>query len=197
MIEIIKHKKYDGKKIARFTLKNKVVPKVPTRKEVIKIASNKWTEVEKRLDDIELWTIQGLSEKEISAMLGLAYSTFREYKKAYSALSETLAIGKIKRQEANSKVEQALYMKAIGYNYTEEKEIKLKETYYDDEGRACSNERVEVVKLKKHSPADVAAQKFWLTNRNKGEWKDNPHKVENDKKMLELKVKESERNDVF
>lgn len=159
--------------------------------------ASRWEDIEKSLDNIEVWTIQGFSEKEIANMLEISYSTFRAYKKAYSALFETLCRGKIKRQEADAKVEQALYMKACGYNYTEQKEVKCKDVYYDEEGRQCSTERVEVVEIQKHVQGDVAAQKFWLINKKKKVWQENPHKVENDKKLIALKEKEAERNDAF
>lgn len=155
--------------------------------------ANKWEEVEKSLDKIEVWIIQGLSEREIANMLDVSYSTFREYKRVYSALSNILCRAKIKRQEANSKVEQSLYMRATGYNYTEHKEVKCRDVYFDEDGNKCSKEHVVIVELQRHIPGDVAAQKFWLVNKKKQEWKDNPHKVENDKKLIAMKEKEIDR----
>lgn len=36
-------------------------------------------------------------------------------------------------------------------------------------------------------PADTVAIKFWLVNREKERWSDNPNKVEIDKELLELR----------
>ena len=51
-------------------------------------------------------------------------------------------------------------------------------------------EDVKISKVKKFARPDVVAQKYWLNNRKKAQWKDDPNKVENDKKALKLKEKE-------
>ena len=42
----------------------------------------------------------------------------------------------------------------------------------------------------RNSKPDLAAQKYWLNNRKKATWKDDPNKVEIDKKNIRLKEKE-------
>lgn len=154
--------------------------------------ANKWKKIEENLEKIEAWIIQGISEREVAASLGIAYSTFREYKKSKSALSETIEKAKLKRKEANGIVEQALYLKATGYNATETRAVKCKEEWYDEKGKKHTKEHVELVEETVHIPAEFAAQKFWLMNKEKTKWKDNPHKVDNDKKLLKLKEKAAE-----
>ena len=46
--------------------------------------------VEPRLQEIKAWACEGLTEEEISKNLHIAYSTFKEYKKKHSALSDVL-----------------------------------------------------------------------------------------------------------
>ena len=53
-------------------------------------------------------------------------------------------------------------------------------------------EDVKISKVKKYRGPDIAAQKYWLNNRKKAAWKDDPHKVENDRKSLKLREKEAE-----
>ena len=58
-------------------------------------------------------------------------------------------------------------------------------------------ENIVVVETEKEVPADVQAIKFWLINKEKGKWKENPSKVENDKKALKLKEKAIEANAIL
>ena len=51
-------------------------------------------------------------------------------------------------------------------------------------------EDVKISLVKKHKGPDVVAIRYWLNNRKKAQWKDDPNKVENDKKALKLKEKE-------
>lgn len=69
---------------------------------------------------IRKWAEQGASEKQIAKELGIAYSTFREYKKRYPAFSALL-----KEKDTGPLVEElrsALVKKAIGFEYKEKKE---------------------------------------------------------------------------
>jgi len=92
-------------------------------------------------------------------------------------------------------VENSLYKKATGYETKETVAAKVKDIYYDDKGNKCQKERLDTVEVVKEIPPDVTAIKFWLINRNKGRWKENPTKVEIDKALLELKKKEAEKGD--
>lgn len=126
----------------------------------------------------------GMSDKQIANNLKISYSTFRKYKKLNSALSEALCRGK---EIADEAVENALYKRALGYNVVEKKAVKVKRTKFKDSGEKYTDEEVEMVEEQKHIPADVGAQKFWLINRKRKEWKDNPHKASIDDKTLKLK----------
>ena len=69
---------------------------------------------------IRKWAEQGASERQIAKQLGIAYSTFREYKKRYPAFSALL-----KEKDTGPLVEElrsALVKKAIGFEYKEKKE---------------------------------------------------------------------------
>ena len=110
---------------------------------MITIAKSKYeTEVEPRFLEIEAWKRDGLTDEQIAKNLGIAYSTFREYKNKYSAFSAVLKKGK---EVADIEVENALFKRAIGYKYKE---------------------------VIKEMPGDVGAQIFWLKNRKSSKWKD-------------------------
>lgn len=153
------------------------------------------------LQTIEEWALQGMSQKDMAELLGMGYSTFRKIKQqnvALLALLKKCANQKKKLEEEQVKtVEESLYKRAIGYNYTETVPVKVKKEYFNEDGSKYTNEEVEVVKVTKHSPADIGAAKFFLLNKAKKVWQDNPHKVENDKKLLALKEKEAAKNEVF
>ncbi|WP_097025410.1 Xaa-His dipeptidase [Clostridium peptidivorans] len=144
--------------------------------------------IESHLDEIEQWVERGDTDKEISEKLGVAYSTYRKYKSVSVALKARIATAKDKK---NQEVEKALYKGCIGYAYYEEVATKVKEEYLAEDGQTIlSREDVKVVNVKKYKGPDLAAQKYWLNNKEKAKWKEDPHKVENDKKLTKLKEKE-------
>lgn len=155
------------------------------------MAKSKKDIILENLESIEIWAKQGMSEKQIAMNLKISYSYFREQKKSLSALSEALCRGKI---VADVAVENALYKRALGYDAVETVAVKVKSIYFDERDNKCQKEEVVTVDTIRHIPADPGAQKFWLINRQKDSWKDNPHKVINDKELLEIKKKLVEKD---
>lgn len=156
------------------------------------MAKSKWEDVSKRLGEVEMWASMGLSESQIAFNLGISRATLENYKRDHLDILESLKRGK---NQADFKVENSLYKKATGYETKETVAAKVKDIYYDDKGNKCQKERLDTVEVIKEIPPDVTAIKFWLINRNKGRWKENPTKVEIDKALLELKKKEAEKGD--
>ncbi|MHC1749461.1 MAG: hypothetical protein AB9856_14410 [Cellulosilyticaceae bacterium] len=143
---------------------------------------------------IEEWALQGMSQKEMAECLGIGESTFRKIKGQNVALLAVLkqcanTRKKVGEEQVKS-VEHSLFERAKGYEYTEEVAIKVKEEYYNSDGKKCSKEHIKIVERVVHVPADIGAAKFFLSNRSKKMWQDNPHKVENDKENLKLKKEE-------
>lgn len=122
------------------------------------------THVEPKLFLIECWARDGLIEEQIAKNLGIAYSTFRDYKNKYSALSAALKKGK---EVVDYEVENALLKRALGYDYTEEK-VEIERTA---NGKIKSQ---KVAQTLKHVPPDVGAAAFWLKNRRPDKWRDRP-----------------------
>lgn len=115
--------------------------------------SKYFTHVEPKLILIEGWARDGLTDEQIAKNLGIAYSTFREYKNKYSALSAALKKGK---EVIDYEVENALLKRALGYEYDEI-------TYENGE---------EVKRVTKQVAPDTTAQIFWLKNRKADKWRD-------------------------
>ncbi|EGT4908126.1 transposase [Clostridioides difficile] len=146
------------------------------------MAASKWeTHVKDKLPLIEGLARNGIPEEQIAKKLGVGYSTFRRYKEKYGALRAALKKG---REVVDFEVEGALIKRALGYSYTEEtRELK--------EGKDGEGAKLLLTKtVTKQVAPDITAQMFWLKNRKKEEWQNDPHKILNDKEALELRKKE-------
>ena len=104
---------------------------------------------------------QGLTQKQIAQNLGINEATLYDWLKKYPKLSEAIKKGK---EAAIEKVENALFKRAIGYDY---QEVKVYRTTRKD---GTVYERQEIVK--KHMPPDTTAIIFFLKNRAPDRWTD-------------------------
>ena len=109
--------------------------------------------VQPKLETIAGWAKNGLSHEQIARNLGVAESTFYEYKKQYPELSEALKRG---AEDAILEVENALFKSACGF-------------YYDEEALTKSGQVVEVTK---YSKPNVSAITFFLKNKRPEQWKE-------------------------
>ena len=115
-----------------------------------------WLEPEGLLK-IEGWARDGLTDEQIAHNMGIAYSTLREWRDSYSALSAALKRGK---EVVDRMVENALLKRALGYEYEE-----VSEKF---EGGVLTERKV----TKKQVVPDTTAQIFWLKNRKPIDWRD-------------------------
>lgn len=129
---------------------------------------------EENLIKVEAWAKSGLSEKQISQNMGIAYSTLKEWKKKYSALSASLKKGK---EVTDFEVENAMHKSAIGY-FVEETKTYITET------NGVQTKKIE--KYKKWIPPNSTAQIFWLKNRKPDVWMDRKAKDNDNKNDSEL-----------
>jgi len=139
----------------------------------------KWLEPDNLLR-IEAWCRDGLTEADIAKKIGVSERTLSQWKLDFPLILQALKRGK---EVVDVLVENALYKRAMGYEYSETKET----TYKDGEGKLFK--RVE--KFEKKMAPDVTAQIFWLKNRKKEEWRD-AQKKEHDEAVLALRKKELE-----
>lgn len=148
------------------------------------------THIKPNLFLIEHWVKDGLTDEQVAKKLNVAYSTFREYVKKYPELSVAL---KKSKEIVDYEVEESLYKKCIGSYAKETKAIKLKDVYYDEEGRKCVSERVEVVEVDTFIPPDTMAIAIWLNNRRPDKWRRNHNKEKLDEKKFEHEKKIDEK----
>lgn len=127
---------------------------------------SKWeSHVKGRLLTIKMWRQNGVIQKDICKNLGISHQALAVYKRAHPELRDVLNTGK---EDAVAKVVDALYKRAIGYTYEEEKTVGTKRA-----GEELVIGRIE--KTKKHVVPDVIAQMFYLQNRYSIDWKDRRH----------------------
>ncbi|MBW9154300.1 Xaa-His dipeptidase [Clostridium estertheticum] len=142
-------------------------------------------ELENQLPLIISMVKDSCSDKEIVEKLGISASTWKlkktQNKKIKEALDEIL-------DNRNQEVEEALFKCCTGYSYYEQVVTKVKEEVKNENGEITIKEDVKISNVKKYKGPDIAAQKYWLNNRKKVVWKDDPHKVANDRKITGLKA---------
>ena len=95
---------------------------------------------------------RGYTDTEACEIVGIHRDTLSEYRKVHLGLDEACRLGK---RAANALVENALYRRAIGYDFIE-----------------TTREGGVIIKTTtKHIAPDVAACMAWLTNRDGDDWK--------------------------
>lgn len=129
------------------------------------------TNVEPHLDEIREMACY-MTERQIAETLGVAYSSFRTYKKEYPALVDSLKKG---RQKLISDLRSTLIKKAKGFSYEEKKIIK--------EGGIVVREEIYV----KASTPDVAAINLALKNYDSDNWSNDPQALKLKQEELQLK----------
>lgn len=130
--------------------------------------------VKPMLIEIAVWCRNGMTEKELATQLGISVSALKKYKREHKELAKAMAYT---RPRADANVEDALFKRAIGYQFeevTKERVIvtdKYGNPIIDDNG--VPKTKMEVTKIvKKEVQGDVGAQQFWLKNRKPDVWRD-------------------------
>lgn len=144
-----------------------------------------------------------MTEQQIAESLGVAYSTWNDYKLKFPELTEVLKKG---RQNLVAELRSALIKKAVGYDYTETKEtterVKWPDELYDlmiDAG--FTPQQIGQARLVKTEVAhkimspDVAALNLALKNYDKENWANDPQMLKIREKELELKERQIENNE--
>ena len=99
---------------------------------------------------------KGFIDTEIADFFGVNIDTIYEWKKRHKEFSDALKSGK---RHCDAKVEDALYNRALGYEYEEHKE-------------EVSEQGKRITITKKQQAPDTTAQIFWLKNRQPERWRD-------------------------
>lgn len=106
----------------------------------------KWNEIKEKLTLVEGWARDGLTDEQISNNLGIATSTFYEYKNKYKEFSESLKKGK---EIVDYEVENALLKSALEGNTTAQifwlKNRKPKEWREKVEQQTENTQRIQII----------------------------------------------------
>lgn len=113
-------------------------------------------------ESVIMWCRNGADNEILAKKLGCGKTTLSKMIKNYPEFKQLIREGK---EEADFKVEAALYKRAIGY---EVEEVST-EVVVNKDG---SGTTTFVKKTKKHIAGDTTAQIFWLKNRKPDEWRD-------------------------
>ena len=107
---------------------------------------------------------KGFTDAEMADFFEVNVDTIHEWKKVHKSFSDALKDGK---GYSDDKVVDALYNRALGYEFKETKE---------ESGSDGSKTTVTT----KQMAADTTAQIFWLKNRRPKEWRNNPEADQGD-----------------
>lgn len=124
-----------------------------------------------------------LTDEQVADCLNINQESLQEYKKLYPEFSKSIRDWK---DEADKKVEEALYHRAVGYSHKHEEIF-------------CSFGKVTRAKTIKHyAPSEVAAM-FWLKNRKPDQWRDQQKEVSDVPldEELQLRTSPKDENRVF
>lgn len=98
----------------------------------------------------------GATDAQLADFFEVAVSTINLWKVQYKAFSESI---KVPKAEADERVEQSLYRRALGYEH-DETDIRV------------VDHAIIKTPTRKHYPPDTTAAIFWLKNRRPEQWRD-------------------------
>ena len=125
------------------------------------VEENYASKVQPRLGEIRKWRRSGYGVKQVASMLGIGYSTMRDYALRFPELEEALKRG---QKELIIELEDALFRKALGYEYEETQEHQEIR-----DGRVVATRR-NITRKTAHP--DTGALAFALKNQAPAKWAD-------------------------
>ena len=140
-----------------------------------------FSHVEPRFAEAELWLRDGLSEAQIYKNLGVGKTSWERYKKDYPELAELLKKG---RETQVEEVENSLFKLATGFYYYVDEAVKVK--------LGNGVEEVKVVRLQKFKSPETGAVAFFLKNKAKDRYSDNPQMVDIKREELDLRREQAQ-----
>lgn len=148
------------------------------------------TSVKPRFAEIADWLNAGATDKEIAHNLGLNKSTFCEYKKQFIELNELVKNG---RRKAVQAIKAAIFKRAIGFSYREEKIVRKKIIIKDEDENEIPATVIQTEECEKYSLPDPACAMILLKHWDKeGGWTNDPASLALKKEELEFRKKQAE-----
>ena len=123
------------------------------------------TKYKKEFDkQAEKLCLKGFIDDEIADFFDVDVATINRWKISHPSFCESLKSGK---RHSDGKVVDALYNRALGYDI---KEVKTEESKQGEKTTVTT----------KHIAGDTTAQIFWLRNRMRDDWTNNPEPEESE-----------------
>ncbi|WP_077325761.1 HNH endonuclease [Virgibacillus siamensis] len=110
-------------------------------------------EIEDKLDLVEGWKRDGLSDEQIAGNLGVSYTVLKEWKKKYPPFATAIKKGK---EVSDYELENTLHKRATGYYYTEQ----------------TVTNKGDIVEIKKYEHPNPTSLIFALKNRLPKKYRD-------------------------
>lgn len=111
----------------------------------------------------------GATDKDIADFFDVVESTINKWKIDFPKFSESIKSGK---KIADMHLASKLKNRAEGAVIRQQQAFKTKEVYYNDDGKRCEREIIQIVDLEQEQPPDTTALIFWLKNRKSDSWRD-------------------------
>lgn len=103
---------------------------------------------------VRMIAAKGATDEELEDMFMLEPGTIADWRKRYPRFQQALDEG---RSKPDADVLFGLYRNAVGYEYEEE--------------QAVGGKTIGVVTVKRHARPSVDAQKYWLAQRKRDDWR--------------------------
>ena len=142
------------------------------------------THVKPFLEQIKDLKAHGATERQIANELNISYASFNNYKEKHKELKDVLLDA---NEKLVSDIKGTLYRRATGYFINEEKKTIIN----DSNGNMTEKKEV----IQKYITPDVGAAVILLKNYDDTFVNDDKETRDRKKKELELKIKNSEKED--
>lgn len=151
--------------------------------------------IDKRLESIEGWAKEGLTDEEIGKQLGVTRQTIYSWKGKYPAFAEALKKG---ATEANGEILNSAFRQACGFFMKVKEPIKVKTERIDEKtGRLIKEEHVEIKEYEKYFEPNPRMTQFMLMNRLPEKYKDKPVAAEDKTIVVTHFIPDGDMNDEY
>lgn len=111
------------------------------------------------------YCLLGATNKELAELFKVTHQSIEYWIRHKDKFRHAVEAG---RTEANAKVAQSLFRRAVGYSHPDEQIISNRVKHYGEDGAIIKEETEALrVPITKHYPPDTKAAQFWLQNRTR------------------------------
>lgn len=121
------------------------------------------------VEQVFRYALLGATKLRMAELIGVTEKTFDNWGKKHPEFFRAIKEG---RDDADAKVSDSLYHRALGYEYDEQVPIKIKKVMYEQGKRVSEVESVVMKTVHRVVPPDNTSMIFWLKNRQKEKWRD-------------------------